>query len=179
MSDEQKEKLRLSNIGRKHAWTAQGRANFSASKAGHPSWNAGLDNKQEYSCLKCSKRFSAWQKRTYCSLKCRSVVNSGTTHYRWIKDRTKVKFDTERGGYLHKQWSKAVKARDSWKCQIANRNCDGRMEAHHILSWKDFPASRYSVNNGITLCHRHHPSTRENEQKAIPRLQAIISRLDS
>lgn len=54
-------------------------------------------------------------------------------------------------------WMKSVKNRDGWKCKIGNNDCGGRLEAHHILPWRDYPELRYDINNGISLCHYHHP----------------------
>lgn len=94
---------------------------------------------------------------------------------RWIKDRTKVKLDNERGGPLHKQWSKAIKNRNNWKCRIANQDCSGKVVAHHILTWKDYPELRYEINNGITLCHAHHPRRRAEEKRLEPIFKALLA----
>lgn len=52
---------------------------------------------------------------------------------------------------LHDEWSKKVKKRDNYKCA-----CCGRVSkwnhAHHIDGYDWFPAGRYLVSNGITLC---------------------------
>lgn len=98
----------------------------------------------------------------------------GEKHPLWIKDRTLVKLDSERGGPLHKQWSKNVKMRDGWKCKIGNNYCMGRMESHHIFSWKEYPELRYEVSNGITLCHYHHPRKKEDEIRFIPYFQKLL-----
>lgn len=94
---------------------------------------------------------------------------------RWIKDRTLVKLDKERGGPLHKQWSKNVKQRDNWKCKLADKNCKGKLVAHHILSWRDYPEFRYIINNGITLCHAHHPRKRAEEKRLTQTFQDLVS----
>jgi len=65
----------------------------------------------------------------------------------------------------YREWARQVKNRDYWKCQISNNDCSGRVEAHHILGWKDHPELRYDVKNGITLCHFHHPKGRKMEEK--------------
>lgn len=93
----------------------------------------------------------------------------------WIKDRTQVKLDKERGGPLHKQWSRSVKNRDGWKCRISNDGCFGPVVAHHILGWKDYPELRYQINNGITLCHAHHPRKRSEEKRLSPYFQDLVS----
>ena len=90
----------------------------------------------------------------------------GAKHYLWIKNRALLKDDShERGGQLHREWSRKVKSRDDWKCRISDQNCKGKIEAHHILGWTEFPGLRYKLNNGITLCHSHHPRKRNDEKK--------------
>jgi hypothetical protein len=70
---------------------------------------------------------------------------------------------------------KKVYERDSWKCKINNKNCCGRIEVHHILSWFDYPELRYNINNGITLCHAHHPERRAEEKRLIPKFKELVS----
>lgn len=96
---------------------------------------------------------------------------------RWIKDRTQVKGRHNRNFHdpLYKQWRKAVYSRDNFKCRIADGYCEGRLEAHHILAWRDYPELRYTINNGITLCHAHHPRRRAEEKRLEPVLQALVS----
>ena len=52
-------------------------------------------------------------------------------------------------------WRMSVYERDSYKCQCCG-NVGGELNAHHILSWADYPKERYDVNNGITLCKECH-----------------------
>src|SRR6185295_4374463 len=72
-------------------------------------------------------------------------------------------------------WCREVKNRDSWKCRLLNLSCKGRLEAHHIFNWRDYPKLRYVVNNGITLCHFHHPRKWEEEKRMIPIFQELLS----
>jgi hypothetical protein len=55
--------------------------------------------------------------------------------------------------------------RDGFGCKINNQSCNGRMEAHHILSWRGHPELRYELNNGITLCHYHRPRGAYEEKR--------------
>ena len=71
-------------------------------------------------------------------------------------------------------WMFSVKNRDRWKCRIENAGCHGKLEAHHILNWVDYPELRYEVNNGITLCHAHHPRKWAEEEKLIPFFNALV-----
>lgn len=102
---------------------------------------------------------------------------SGINNYRWIIDRSKLSKGREieyRNNPAHHNWSLNVKNRDGWKCQISNSDCSGRMEAHHILSWKNYPELRYQLNNGITLCHFHHPRKRSEEKRLSPYFQSLV-----
>lgn len=95
----------------------------------------------------------------------------------YIEDRSKVKLDTERGGPLHKEWSKSVKNRDKWKCCMSNGLCEGKVVAHHIYPWSLYPDLRYKINNGITLCRVHHPRKRVDEQSMIPLFTEMVSNI--
>ena len=97
-------------------------------------------------------------------------------HWKWIKDRSQLKDDhRDRGGSLHREWSKEVKKIDGWKCRIANHECSGIIVAHHILSWRAYPELRYEVNNGITLCHLHHPRKRNDEVRLETLFKELVS----
>lgn len=97
-------------------------------------------------------------------------------HYLWKEDRTQLsKGDEHRNSPAHREWSRNVKNRDEWRCRISNHNCDGKLVAHHILSWAEFPDLRYQLNNGITLCHAHHPRRRAEEKRLVPTFQELVS----
>jgi hypothetical protein len=106
-------------------------------------------------------------------------AHRGYKSYNWIKDRTKLKigrskdYDTQ-----YKYWMLAVKKRDGWKCKINNSDCKGRLEAHHILNWVEYPELRYELNNGITLCHAHHPQKRYDEAKLSPYFQSLVAEMN-
>lgn len=98
----------------------------------------------------------------------------GNKSYRWIVDRTKLSKRQERNDMAYKEWRLNVWRRDNFKCKINNEECDGSIEAHHILSWKDFEELRYNINNGITLCHAHHPRKRIEEKRLEPIFQELL-----
>lgn len=100
----------------------------------------------------------------------------GPDHPKWIKDRTQVvgRHDRNFNDADSRHWRCVVKKRDGHKCRIDDIECAGRLEAHHILSWKDHPSLRYEVNNGITLCMFHHPRSREKEKMMSPYFQSLI-----
>jgi|SRR3990167_2599078 len=105
-----------------------------------------------------------------------SEALKGSNSYRWISDRSKVisrhKDVLSRPQY--NEWRKNIFSRDNWKCKISNNDCKGQLEAHHILSWRDYKELRYEVNNGITLCQFHHPRKRAEETRLSPYFQGLI-----
>jgi hypothetical protein len=99
----------------------------------------------------------------------------GENHPRYISDRSKIAKRQERSDTAYKEWRKTVWFRDLFTCKMNSKDCSGRIEAHHILSWADFPELRYEVNNGITLCHFHHPRKRNDEMMLEPLFQELVS----
>lgn len=87
-----------------------------------------------------------------------TLHRSGKNHWNWRTDREELKKSTQRYTAAYIEWRNKVVERDNAKCRINNEKCvGGFLEVHHILPWKDFPEERYNINNGITLCHEHHP----------------------
>lgn len=93
----------------------------------------------------------------------------------WIKDRTLLKKRQERNDVAYQEWRMKVWQRDEFKCKMFNENCEGSIIAHHILPWRDYVELRYEINNGITLCHAHHPRKRAEEKLLSPYLQDLVS----
>ena len=62
--------------------------------------------------------------------------------------RGQIKFTKE-----DKDWAKAVKNRDGWACVI----CGDKepLNAHHIIA-RENHETKLDIQNGITLCTRHH-----------------------
>ena len=101
--------------------------------------------------------------------------HSGEKSFRWIQDRDTIKKDNLRNDYAYQEWRMKIWMRDGFKCRIVNNDCYGRIEAHHILGWSSHPELRYQINNGITLCHAHHPRKRAEEKRLIPEFMELVS----
>jgi len=99
----------------------------------------------------------------------------GSKAPRWIADRSKLKITQKRNDRAYGYFVKAVLERDGFKCRISNKDCKGKTEVHHILPWIDYPELRYEVNNGITLCHGHHPKKKDEVSRLAPIFNKIIS----
>ena len=93
----------------------------------------------------------------------------------WIKDRSLVKQDEKKHlDRRYREWASNIKNRDGWKCRINNDECCGKLEAHHILRWSLYPELRYEINNGITLCHFHHPRKLSDETVLASKFISLI-----
>lgn len=106
-----------------------------------------------------------------------SIAKIGNKNPNWIEDRTKLSKNDRRdkGTYYASQvWSKSVKDRDGWKCQMADNNCTNKLESHHILPWSEFPELRYELKNGITLCTYHHPRKKLEVENLSPYFNNIV-----
>lgn len=66
--------------------------------------------------------------------------------------------DTLRHRREYKDWRTSVYERDNYTCQCCG-SYGGRLNAHHINQFSDYPELRYDINNGITLCAKCHDST--------------------
>lgn len=141
-----------------------------------PPWNKSSVTKV---CETCEVLFMAKKSREsrsrFCSLSCRAKYFSGTKSPHYKIDRTTLSKKQERNDSAYSDWRQQVWLRDNFKCKIANPNCKGRIEAHHILAWRDYSELRYEVNNGITLCHAHHPRVRAEEKRLSPFFQELVS----
>lgn len=96
---------------------------------------------------------------------------SAEKHYRWLGGHSK----SQHKGTEYDTWRMSVYTRDKFKCKINNRDCEGKIEAHHILSFTKYPELRYEINNGITLCRKHHPRKMVEEVELAPVFQGLIS----
>lgn len=101
---------------------------------------------------------------------------AGKNNPNWKEDRSEIDLNKRRwqmGECV--SWRKRVFGRDGFRCKISNLDCKGQLEAHHILSWRDHPELRFDDNNGITLCHFHHPRKRSEEIKMLQTFQQLVA----
>lgn len=127
------------------------------------------------------KKWTEEMRRNYIKAKTGKSNNGGIKRMgekngNWISNRTLIigRHNRDFHDPEYKQWRKNVCNRDDWKCKIDTADCKGRLEVHHILGWKNHPELRYEVNNGITLCHFHHPRKRKDEMKLSPYFKELI-----
>lgn len=81
--------------------------------------------------------------------------------YRYIEDyQDDVKIIRRSGAYAN--WRKTVFERDDYTCQVCGQVC-GKLNAHHIRRFADYPELRLEVTNGITLCEDCHRKLHRKE----------------
>ena len=171
---EQIEKIRKHNLGKKHKISKEGRERMRIKN--YSVWNKDKGKLFSYICNTCNNPFNASQKnRKYCSISCFRIANKGERNYRWIKDRTKIKdYWTDRNNPEYKQWRRKIWERDNYKCRINNQDCSGKIIVHHILGYTKYPELRFVIDNGITLCHFHHPRKKSEEIRLVPFFRELI-----
>ena len=154
-------------------------------RIGQIAWNKGQRfGRIKKNCRTCGIEFESkiCSKRKYCSVHCSAVQKIGEKNHKWVSNRTQLQRynndSKDRISSTYREWRKQVWLRDNFVCKIANPDCAGRIEAHHILGYKEHPELRYQINNGITLCHFHHPRRRKEEKRLSPYFQnlATVSR---
>jgi hypothetical protein len=79
---------------------------------------------------------------------------SGINHHRW-KGGITTKNNTVRNSPEYKEWHRSVLSKDHYKCQVCNKNSKD-LECHHIENFINNEDLRFNINNGITLCYKHH-----------------------
>lgn len=109
-------------------------------------------------CLnpKCKNLFQVTPARKetakYCSKKCKDIHRGDTCG--WVLSiNRRIRGSTE---YI--AWRNGVFKRDGYTCQDCGI-IGGRLEAHHILSFSNFPELRFELSNGKTLCLPCHKLT--------------------
>ena len=122
------------------------------------------------------EKISVGSKNAYMNGVRKPVRLIGERNWRWIKDRTKINTSGRDTSKRYIDYRTNVLKRDNHKCKISNKDCSGALEVHHILRYKDFPELRYDTNNGITLCHFHHPRKKMDEINLSPYFRELVDK---
>jgi hypothetical protein len=65
-------------------------------------------------------------------------------------------------------WSKAIINRDGFMCQECQASGGSvKMQAHHIMSYNDFPDERYDMANGVCLCEKCHHTLHRGKYRVV------------
>ena len=135
---------------------------------------ASLSTRQKMSIAHLGNKSNTGRKLTEEHTRNMSEAIKGNNHWNWQGGLTGANHRL-RNLIESKAWNKQVKTRDEYKCCINNKDCHGRLEAHHILGWAEYPELRYEINNGITLCRFHHPLNKKDEMRLSPYFKDLIA----
>lgn len=159
-------------------------------KKGKIPWNKGLkksrgeifygkplteETKRKISLANTGKKRTFESKRKMSLAKKGKMV--GPAHPRW-----KGGFSEEslvRGSLDYKEWRGAVYRRDYYRCLICGIHCvSGNIVAHHINPFKTYPHIRFDVDNGITLCRKHHLLVHRSLKELIKEAKEVFPNID-
>lgn len=171
MTEEIKEKIRLSNTGKKKSEETKlklrealkGRKPWNKGTKGVMiSWNKGKSLSKKH-CENLSKShignpgFWVGEKRDAHVIQAMTdglKKKRGDKHWNW-KGGVSTINQILRQRIELKEWRKKVFERDSFTCQKYGKIM-GSIQAHHIHNWADYPELRYELSNGITLSQKAH-----------------------
>lgn len=134
-------------------------------KGGPENWDRTGSGEMK-KCAGCQVTFYAARKRIrYCSIAChhKATAKRGPEHRLW-KGGTKTRPE-EWKRVENQEWREAVFKRDAYICQMCHQT-GGKLNAHHIKSWKDYPELRYVIDNGLTLCSSCHKEVHSPKKSA-------------
>ena len=103
---------------------------------------------KEVECIVCGKKKyrvkSKLATSKFCSIECRNIyLKENVNRNQFWRDYPE-----------YKEWRKNVYERDFWKCKICGSK--NKINAHHIYEGANNEKLRFEIENGITLCEKHH-----------------------
>lgn len=125
-------------------------------------WKGGVT--KNLVCKYCKKIFDSDKRTTkFCSKRC---------FKNWIKDKNdfliaigkrrkniKIYPSQHRTDInLYKEWRKSILRKNKYTCQNC-KQIGGKLIAHHIHPYNNYPELQYNLDNGITLCKECHKKT--------------------
>jgi hypothetical protein len=118
---------------------------------GHIAWNKGSNvsktTKDKISKANKGRVFSSEIKKRWSDQRVGQRIGSNNPAWKGgvTPERVKIRTSIE-----YELWRKAVFARDMFTCQ-KTKISGGRLTAHHINNFAEFPELRFAIDNGITL----------------------------
>lgn len=137
------EKIRTTSIGRRHSEETKNKMSVIAKANGNGHWNKGnpLSEQNKINIGLANK-----------GKKKPSI--SGEKNHNWKGGITPINAKI-RHSLKANLWREAVFKRDNFVCQKYS-NKGGKLVAHHINNFADFPELRFLTDNGITLSQKAH-----------------------
>lgn len=129
-------------------------------------------------CVICPDSFVVLRRieKQTCSRRCfrylRGQQQQGEKSHRWQGGKT-TKAQLVRGSLPYTEWRTTVFARDNYTCVLCYTR-GGRLAAHHILRFADYPLLALEPSNGVTLCWPCHGSIHGKEHDYVELFSHIV-----
>jgi 5-methylcytosine-specific restriction endonuclease McrA len=137
---------------------------ISQSKQGQTPWNKGKSwspkMKEKLSKAHLGNHYpkiSEGGKGRKATIETRRKMSSqrkGEKHWNWQGGKSS-KSERIRKSIDADLWRGAVFSRDNYTCQKCEDK-GGKLNAHHIMNFAQYPELRFAIDNGITLCKKCH-----------------------
>ena len=127
---------------------------------GYLGYNKGENNPMYGKAGNQSPKFGI--KLTEDARRIMSEIKKGERHPNW-KGGVSKEWHLIRKRIEYKLWRGAIFARDNWTCQECGQR-GGRLNAHHIKSFAQYPELRFAIDNGITLCLKCHRESNDHKK---------------
>lgn len=120
-----------------------------------PTWKGG-----KHKCPDCGIEIGYRYTKNGNQVKCKKCAGKyyrGEKHHSWKQPEERIGTEAEqiRNSVEYAEWRIAVWSRDTNLCKVCNTR-QKVMVAHHLDGFNIFPEKRFDVDNGVTLCDRHH-----------------------
>jgi len=120
-------------------------------------------DKIKTTCPICNKVFEIYDFRTKdnkvicCSRSCATKyqLRDKTKHWHYNENITDEERIERRKLKENVEWRNKVFEKDNYTCNIC-KQYGGKLEAHHLNGYNWDKENRLNVENGITLCQKHH-----------------------
>lgn len=108
--------------------------------------------------IKAAAEFNRGKRRTIETRTKIAIAHKGEKSHFWKGGVTEAHL-LIRTTLEYRLWREAVFARDNYTCIWCGDNRGGNLNADHIKPFALFPALRFAIDNGRTLCHDCHKKT--------------------
>lgn len=93
-------------------------------------------------------------KKLICCKIRKAKARIGPLSSNWNPNLTEEERHVGRSSMECNRWKNGIKKKDKFECQICNSKLN--LHAHHLESYASNKELRFDMNNGITLCQKHH-----------------------
>lgn len=120
----------------------------------------GCGSKNIFKCMRHNKEYLSTVSAILAGegLKCcqkEKLSGSGNGNYNpKLTDQERINKRNIQGKD-YSSWRKQIYKKNNYQC-VKCGGGSGKLNAHHIFNWRDFPEKRFDIDNGITLCKKCH-----------------------